>query len=125
MVEKQQSATLHPGVEAREGAWSDMVKLQTAHAALESQLRFIREAAEGKIKIFTLSREELLDSLGKAGYPASDSAAGGYEYLLTTNVACMTVDGVQRLEKERDDTLARMNAAKASAALFAREQVRA
>ena len=110
-------------VVAREGAWKEMGELQAANAALESRLRFIREAAEGKIRLFSLSRKELLDALSKAGYPPGTT--GGYEYLLATDISCMTVDGVQQLERERDNALARINEAKKSAALFAREQLKA
>ena len=111
-------------VMAREGAWAEVGKLQAAHTALESRLRFIREVAEGKLNVFSLSRVELLDALGKAGYPAAH-AGGGCEYLLTTDVSCMTVDGVERLEREREDARVGIKAAKASAALFAREQLKA
>jgi hypothetical protein len=107
---------------AREGAWAESLELQAVHIALESRLRFIREVAEGKINVFALSRDELVDALAQAGYAPSE---GGCGYLLSTDIASMTVDGVQRLERERDDTLEGIKAAKASAALYAREQLRA
>ena len=111
------------GVSARVGAWAEMGELKSALALLEGRLRFIREAGEGKIGVFTLTRAQLLDALAAASYPPS--AEGGHAYLLATDVACMTVDGVQRLEREREETLARIAAAKASAALHAREQLKA
>ena len=113
-----------PGVVAREDAWAEMGELKMAHGIIEARLRFIREAAEGRLNIFALTGAELCDSLAKAGFPPSPEDGGGYDYLLTTNVSSMTVDGVQLLERERDETLASMNAAKASAALFAREQLK-
>jgi len=111
------------GVVAREDAWGEMREMKEALAMLESRLRFIREAGEGKIRVFALTHAQLLDSLAAAGYPPS--ARGGHEYLLSIDVSCMTLDGVQQLEREREDTLARIGVAKASAALYAREQLMA
>ena len=111
------------GAVARESAWLEIGELQLQHAAIQGRLRFIREAAEGKLNIFARTREELLDSLAKAGYPPGED--GGFGYLLSTDVSSMLVDGVQRLERKRDDTLARIKNAKACAALYAREQLNA
>jgi len=110
-------------VEAREGAWAELGETRMAHEEIESRLRFIRDAAEGRISIFKLTRDELSKSFARAGYPPSH-AEGGYQYLLDTDISSMTVEGVQQLERERDETLAQKNAAKASAALFARQQIK-
>jgi hypothetical protein len=65
-----------------------------------------------------------LDQLKERGYDATDGSAG-YSYLLDTPASCFTIDGVEKLQAEKERTAEQLSSSRAAAARVARAKIKA
>ena len=72
---------------------------------LFAKIKFIQEVIAGTIKVWTKTRQQVLEQIQKKGYPRTTMEAStkkSWDYLLDLRIGTFTKDFVERLQRDLD-----------------------